>query len=199
MNESAQEVLPVDDEDAFEEDTAMEKVEDNSEHNAEEPGSTEGWEDWEDWGDLANWGDVDPYRKRAARVRLEEQKDARDLSHAIVERATMAADRWHVFRIIVSVLLFAGGVWALASAIVLLTNGSFFRQATERLSDLEIVDVADVLLVVTLLSPPILLALLGFGLIGMAVGVSKYPMIQRSLSGISQVQQELASGFGERL
>jgi hypothetical protein len=197
MNESMQEALPVDSEDAFEEDPTMEEAKHTGGYDTAIPGEdAEDWGDWENWGDLGTW-DVDPYRKRAARVRLEERRAATKLSQGIVDRAAIAADRWHIFRIIVSVLLFGGAAWALASAIVLLTDDSFIQQATGRLSGLDILDTADVLFVVTLLSPPILLTLLGFVLIGVAIGVSKYPIIQKSLSGISQVQQELASGFGE--
>jgi len=191
MNEDLREVLPVDSKNAFDEDPTMEELQDNGGYDTETPG--EGGEDWSGWD---SW-EADPYVKTAAQRRLEERAAAAEIGRNVVKQAITASVRWHVVRVVASVLLFVGGAWALASAIALLTGGSFIQQATERLSGLDILDAADVLFVVTLLSPPILLALLGFALIGIAVGVSRYPVVQRSMSGLSQIQQELASGFGE--
>jgi hypothetical protein len=89
----------------------------------------------------------------------------------------------HLFQLIVSALLFVGGAWALSRAIILVT--------TSEPSSISQIDW------ITLLSPAVFLTLLGFILVAAAIGVSRYPIIRRSLAGISQIQQELASGFGE--
>jgi hypothetical protein len=157
-------------------DVTTDKGTQNASSDPAEEGGQDGWGDLEDW-------EHDPYRKRAAQNRLDEQHQTRKVGHYIVEQATRAAEHRHLFQLIVSALLFVGGAWALSRAIILVT--------TSEPSSISQIDW------ITLLSPAVFLTLLGFILVAAAIGVSRYPIIRRSLAGISQIQQELASGFGE--
>ena len=169
-------------------------VEDNAKREEWEYWSdTEEWqEEWEYWGDKKawesfNWGDKDPYERRTLRARIEERRhsrrQARDMCRHFVEQVTRAANRQCVFQLIASVLFFSGGAWALVNSIRNIATGNGLPDSPDLGS--------------VLLSPPILSGILGFILVGLAVYVSRYPAIQRALTGISRILLELTTGSGE--
>jgi hypothetical protein len=152
-----------------------------------------GWYDFDDWT-WDTWGD---YRVKVANERLRFVRQNRDIGLGFLHEVRLSAHVQYLFQTSVSILLLIGGAWALAGVVQMLLDGSFVRDATARLGGFTIADVADGILVTTLLAPPLLLALLGFVLIGLALRVIRHRVLQNSLMGVSQVQHELAAGTGE--
>ena len=154
---------------------------------------TEEWqEEWEYWGDKKawesfDWGEKDPYERRTLRARIEERRhsrrQARDMCRHFVEQVTRAANRQCVFQLIASVLFFSGGAWALVNSIRNIASGNLFPDSPN-LGNI-------------MLSPPILSGIFGFILVGTAIYVSRYPAIQKALTGVSQILLELTTGSGE--
>lgn len=132
------------------------------------------------WISNLDWKEPEEdFKKGSARIRLEQIEITNKLSERIVDQAFKANNRWHLAQLLFSILLFIGGAVSIGYSIYTFTISR------------------ELLTVDTLLSPQILLAFFGLVLVGISVSIGRYPATQRGLEGISQIQQELASGFGE--
>ncbi len=131
--------------------------------------------------------------------RKKELQTIKTFSEAVMDTAKLAVDRRLTFQFYVSGLLLAGGVLALGSAILLILaiNADFLQSARAMFVGQSALTPNTAFLLIPSLISPVILAVLGFGLIGVAVGVNRYPVVQRGLLGISQFQHELAAGSGE--
>ena len=155
-------------------------------------GTGDGWSGWYDY--------------TAFKARSEEKtQQLRAFSEDALNSARTATI-WRLgFQLIVSGLLVIGGAWALYNAIqmLIIANAMLGQSALTLFEGTSVVEPTRTLtpntafLLIPSLAGPVLLALLGLGLLGMAVGVNRYPVIQRGLLGISQFQHELAAGSGE--
>lgn len=135
------------------------------------------------------------------RSELKEERD-RALQHFGLnasEKAKTAAMWRFYFQCVVSILLFVGSAWSLAYSVSLIINVNtyFHSQVADLVKNAQSLDPRLVTLFVTSLASPILLASLGFLLLAVAIRVSRYLVIQKSLFGISQIHHELAAGIGE--
>lgn len=168
--------------------------------------------EWEVWGDQDEWNNwkekgedkkVTPYYKRTVRARIEDRrktkKQTREISKSFGDQATDTAKIQTYIQLIASAVLFAGGFLALGIAIFFIVQPldktlssipNFIDQENNALSLQQLIRLA-------IFYPPVFSALLGFILLGIAIRVSRYPTLQKVLSGISRVQLELTTGSGE--
>jgi hypothetical protein len=153
---------------------------------------------YDDWG-FGTWTDRDQeakLRTRAVEERLDYLGTTRQIGLRCVEQAREEARVQYLFQAGVGILLLIGGAWALAGGIRMLLTANV-GAATAPLVGFTITDVAAGKLVTPVLAPPLVLALLGFALIGLALYVVRHRVLQNSLMGVSNIQHELAAGTGE--